>query len=133
VATTVGAQGFKALSGVHIMIADEPELFAESVITLLNDWHLRESIGRKGNELNKKICSPDVVENSLLDSIESLVNRSEKNMPERRFLFRRHFFGIEYFFRKLLYLKYYDIKFKILSDYFLKRRHYRKAMRGNNG
>lgn len=46
VATTVGAEGIEYVNGQDIVIADEPESFAENVVALLADGSKREMLGK---------------------------------------------------------------------------------------
>jgi polysaccharide biosynthesis protein PslH len=51
VSTTLGAEGLSADPGRHLLIADNPQSFADAVIQLLNDPALRESLGESGRAL----------------------------------------------------------------------------------
>lgn len=51
VCTTASFRGAQAVEGVHGLVADDPEIFAEHVITLLENPRLREELGRAGREL----------------------------------------------------------------------------------
>lgn len=44
VATSKGAEGLEAQSGQHLLIADKPLAFAEAIIRLLKDSHLRQQL-----------------------------------------------------------------------------------------
>lgn len=48
VSTTIGAEGFPGIGNDAIIIQDEPERFADSVLTLLDDERSRELIGSIG-------------------------------------------------------------------------------------
>jgi len=48
VSTTLGAEGFPVTHGRELMLADEPEDFAQAVISLLNAPEKREPLGRAG-------------------------------------------------------------------------------------
>jgi len=37
VSTTIGAEGIPAESGTHLALADDPAIFAEAILRLLND------------------------------------------------------------------------------------------------
>jgi sugar transferase (PEP-CTERM/EpsH1 system associated) len=54
VTTTYVNNGLEAEDGRHLLVADEPEQFADSVITLLKDAQLRRKIGRAGREFVMK-------------------------------------------------------------------------------
>ena len=51
VATTVGAEGIDYVNGRDIVIADEPENFAEKVVALLADEAKREMLGKSARRL----------------------------------------------------------------------------------
>ena len=48
VSTAIGAEGLPLVNGKDILIADDPELFAQKVVTLLKDRELQEKIGENG-------------------------------------------------------------------------------------
>lgn len=54
VATTVGAEGIDYANGRDIVIADEPESFAENVMALLTDEPKREMLGKSARLLVKQ-------------------------------------------------------------------------------
>jgi polysaccharide biosynthesis protein PslH len=51
VSTRVGVEGLPVVSGEHLLMADEPEEFAASVVGLLNDACLRGQLGRSARQL----------------------------------------------------------------------------------
>ena len=51
ISTTVGAEGLPVKHYENIIIADDPEVFAEETIRLLQNEHIRDRIGSKGQEL----------------------------------------------------------------------------------
>jgi polysaccharide biosynthesis protein PslH len=51
VSTTLGAEGIEALPGRDILIADEPQNFATSVVRLLEDPQLSARVGRSARRL----------------------------------------------------------------------------------
>ena len=51
VSTSIGAEGFGARSGEHLLMADSPRDFADAVARLLEDRELRERIGEAGRKL----------------------------------------------------------------------------------
>ncbi len=48
VATSVACQGLKYEHGTNLLVADSPELFASSVVSLLKDSGRRKDLGRRG-------------------------------------------------------------------------------------
>jgi len=61
VATSIGAQGFDAVNGKEMMIADNPSEFAECLNNLLQDEDLQQEVGLAGLKLNSSISSPESV------------------------------------------------------------------------
>jgi polysaccharide biosynthesis protein PslH len=51
VSTSVGCEGLEAVAGEHLMVADDPEGFAEACINLLRSPSLRERLARRGRDL----------------------------------------------------------------------------------
>ena len=58
VTTTVGAQGLGAVAGEHLLIANEPDAFAQCVVELLGDAPKRQKLGAAGQSLVAELCSP---------------------------------------------------------------------------
>ncbi len=50
VSTTIGVEGLPVTAGVNVAIADDPESFAQSVITLLRDAEARTRIEREARD-----------------------------------------------------------------------------------
>jgi glycosyltransferase involved in cell wall biosynthesis len=61
VSTTIGAEGLPVRSGQDILIADDPEDFANTTIKLLKDPVRRAEIGRTARELVDRSYSWDAV------------------------------------------------------------------------
>jgi glycosyltransferase involved in cell wall biosynthesis len=51
VSTTKGVEGIDVEDGVHVLIADEPELFASHVIRLLTDTDLARVLAKNARRL----------------------------------------------------------------------------------
>lgn len=51
VSTGVGCEGIHVRSGEHLLIADDPQAFADGVLRVLSDAALAESLGRQGRTL----------------------------------------------------------------------------------
>lgn len=51
VSTTLGAEGIAVEHGRHLLIADEPQAFAEATLQLLDDRQLADELGRNGRTL----------------------------------------------------------------------------------
>lgn len=54
VTTTVGLEGIEACSGEDVLVADSPEDFAGSVITLLQDREIQQKLSTNGRRLVEK-------------------------------------------------------------------------------
>jgi polysaccharide biosynthesis protein PslH len=73
VSTSKGAEGLDVENNVHLMIADAPESFAECVIRLLTNPHLRQRIGDNACNLVEEKYDWAVVMPKFLDFIEDLL------------------------------------------------------------
>lgn len=51
VSTSVGCEGLSLVPGKHLVVADQPEVIAQAVVTLMHDPELREALGAAGREL----------------------------------------------------------------------------------
>lgn len=51
VSTQVGVEGLPVVAGEHLVIADEPNAFAEAVLRLLDDASLRQGLGQAARRL----------------------------------------------------------------------------------
>ncbi|MBB2203211.1 glycosyltransferase [Gluconacetobacter tumulisoli] len=67
VATTVGAEGMDLTNGTNILVADEPQAFADAVIQLLRDDELWTTLSRSGRVHIEHTLSRPVVKNALMD------------------------------------------------------------------
>jgi sugar transferase (PEP-CTERM/EpsH1 system associated) len=51
ISTSVGCEGLSVVPGKHLLVADQPEAFAQAVITLLNNPEMRAALGTAGRAL----------------------------------------------------------------------------------
>jgi glycosyltransferase involved in cell wall biosynthesis len=51
VSTTIGAEGLPLAPGEHVLLADEPDAFAQAVVELLRDPQRRQALGAAGRRL----------------------------------------------------------------------------------
>jgi glycosyltransferase involved in cell wall biosynthesis len=65
VATPVGAEGMQLEDGVHLLVAETPEVFAEQVLRLLRDDDLWTALQREGRTLIQETLSEDVIREQL--------------------------------------------------------------------
>jgi O-antigen biosynthesis protein len=62
VTTRFGVQGLETTSGVHLIVADDPQAFAQGVVKLLQDEKQADHIGLAGQEFIARICAAEVVD-----------------------------------------------------------------------
>jgi glycosyltransferase involved in cell wall biosynthesis len=65
VATAVGAEGMQLEDGVHLLVAETPEAFAEQVLRLLREDDLWTALQRAGRTLIQQTLSEDVIRKQL--------------------------------------------------------------------
>jgi len=65
VSTSLGSEGIDVAHGEHLLIADEPRAFADSVLQLLNDRELAHKLGREGRSLVERRYTWETVVNRL--------------------------------------------------------------------
>ena len=75
VSTSVGAEGLALQNGEEIMIADEPNLFAEAVIQLLTDPTLCKRIGQNGRKRVEQDYDWRNIGKKLLEVYEEILNK----------------------------------------------------------
>ena len=66
VGTPVAAEGMSLIEGEHILVASEPNLFADHIIRLMRDDYLWEQMSKKGRTHIRKNFATDVVRGQLL-------------------------------------------------------------------
>jgi len=66
VTTSIGNEGIGATPNEHLLIADTSEEFAEKVVRLLHDGHLRERIGEAGRAFVSATYGKDALRKSLV-------------------------------------------------------------------
>ena len=72
VTTIIGAEGMGLRHGYEVMIADDPEAFAKAVIEVYRDAQLWQRLSDDGYVHIEKHFSPEVVEETIIASIEVL-------------------------------------------------------------
>jgi glycosyltransferase involved in cell wall biosynthesis len=82
VSTTVGAEGLDVHHGRDLILADSPDHFAESVISLLNDPELRSRQGRAAAELAANYGWPRIAR-QFGEVLQGLVGQRLKSDPDR--------------------------------------------------
>ena len=61
VTTPVGVEGFNLVPGLHAIVADDPEAFAEGIIRLARDIKLYRTMRRAGHALIQDRFTPEAV------------------------------------------------------------------------
>ena len=73
VTTSVGNEGLDAVSGQHLLLADDPVTFAASLVRLLNDAALRAGLGAAGRDWVAERFSVATVSRRLEEVLASVV------------------------------------------------------------
>lgn len=74
VATSFAASGLSLNHGEHLLLADTPDAFADSIERVLSNASLRESLSAAGLEIVERVYSWDAIGRSLLDAYEKARN-----------------------------------------------------------
>jgi polysaccharide biosynthesis protein PslH len=61
VSTSKGAEGLDVENGIHLFIEDDPDLFADACIRLINDPLMRDKISRRAFSLVASRYSPEII------------------------------------------------------------------------
>jgi glycosyltransferase involved in cell wall biosynthesis len=77
VSTRIGAEGLPVHPGQDILIADDPEEFADTTIRLLRDPARREELGRTARELVNKTYSWDAAVQPFETVLNMLVEKKK--------------------------------------------------------
>ena len=80
VTTTIGAEGLQLTPGKHLLVADNPEAFAQAVLRLLGDAALREKLGAQGRAAIEEYYSWDVVGRHLERACRGALEGSDVNV-----------------------------------------------------
>ena len=65
VASTIGAEGLGIEPGVHALIADDMDAFAEAVISLAQDPALRAALAARAHALQQQRFAPRTIEHTI--------------------------------------------------------------------
>ena len=77
VSTSIGAEGMYLQHGREVLIADDPQEFADAVVRLYSDHELWNRLSQAGRELVRERYSPEVIRQGLAEVIESIHKRGE--------------------------------------------------------
>jgi len=81
VSTTVGAEGLRYEAGTHMLIADDPQHFADSVVLLIEDSLLRSSMSVASRKLVLDEYSWEVIGCKLAGAYEAARGRDKQQLP----------------------------------------------------
>jgi polysaccharide biosynthesis protein PslH len=76
VSTTIGAEGIHYTHGQDILIADDPQVFADEVVKLLEDPAMRSRIGKAGRSLVEREYDWAVLTDQFEAALRRIVNTS---------------------------------------------------------
>ena len=68
VSTSIGSEGLATADGSNVLVRDEPRDFADAVLAVLGDRHLRRSLGEGGRATAERLYSWDVVGQAMIDA-----------------------------------------------------------------
>jgi len=74
ISTAIGAEGLPLEDGKHIIIADDPDCFADAVLRLLDDNDLNTRIGENGYSLVNEKYSWEKVAGNISRALQEVVN-----------------------------------------------------------
>ena len=74
ISTAIGAEGLPLEDGKHIIIADDPDRFADAVLRLLDDDDLNTRIGENGYSLVNEKYSWEKVAGNISRALQEVVN-----------------------------------------------------------
>jgi glycosyltransferase involved in cell wall biosynthesis len=84
VTTAHGSRGYQLVSGEHAYIADAPDDFARSCVTLLNESSVREGLSEAGWQLFDKHFSWDSIQPAVVRTVEDCLSRKTREKPNQR-------------------------------------------------
>jgi glycosyltransferase involved in cell wall biosynthesis len=73
VTTSKGTEGLDVINGQHLLIADEPDSFADAILTLFSDESLRQRITSNALQLIKEKYDWSVIMPKFLELVDSTV------------------------------------------------------------
>jgi len=81
VSTTIGSEGLEVVDGEHLLIADNPEQFAEKTVRLLTDRQLYQFISTNGRKLVETSYDWDKIAGRLMEVYANIL--SQRDLPSR--------------------------------------------------
>lgn len=81
VTTSIGAEGFGLTPGEHVLVADEPERFADEIIRLYEDKRLYEQVRIAGHDFIRTNYGPEAVNGKLDQALKSIGDLAPSKLP----------------------------------------------------
>jgi glycosyltransferase involved in cell wall biosynthesis len=78
VSTSVGAEGIEYVDGKHLVIADEPKMFAEAVFSLLNNQETFNEVRANALKLVKEKYDWKIIGKQLNEAIDVLFDSKKE-------------------------------------------------------
>ena len=75
VSTSLGCEGLDVIPGKHLIVADQPEAFAQCVVDLLQDQDKRAALGSAGKEF-ARAYSWQRIGDALVDAVETIITET---------------------------------------------------------
>jgi sugar transferase (PEP-CTERM/EpsH1 system associated) len=82
VSTSIGAEGLPVANGEEIVLADEPETFADAVVRLLKDQNLANEIGQRAAARVRSEFGWEAVADSFAAICERAISHKEEQKPQ---------------------------------------------------
>jgi glycosyltransferase involved in cell wall biosynthesis len=73
VSTTLGCEGIAVTPGEHLVVADDPESFANEVVRMLDDRNAATAMGARGRALAERLYGWPVITSKMERALESAV------------------------------------------------------------
>jgi sugar transferase (PEP-CTERM/EpsH1 system associated) len=84
VSTTIGCEGLDVVDGEHLLIADDPEQFAEKTLRLLTDRHLYQHVSANGRKLVETRFDWNRIAGRLMEVYSELAKPNDPPRPSVR-------------------------------------------------
>ncbi len=81
VSTSMGVEGLDVRDGEHVLVADDPALFADQISRLLHDEVLWCALAQRGRDSLAALHSPGVVRLRFLEVVSEVLRRAPKPAP----------------------------------------------------
>jgi len=80
VSTSVGCRGLKVRNGESILIADEPQAFAQAVVQVIRSSGLRRKLAQNGYELARSLYEWSLIGRQVEEAYQALVSSTRKQV-----------------------------------------------------